>query len=82
MAAFRAICCISVPLFQSFMCFVCWSMKSLPVYPYGTKKVFSRHVVISSYAFSMVDALSVIIAPLLFRPQIKRGRRIGDPKLW
>lgn len=28
------------PLFQSFMCFVSWSINSLPIFPYGTKKVF------------------------------------------
>ena len=40
MAAVRAICCIPDLLFQSFMCLATWSIKSWPIFPYGTRKVF------------------------------------------
>ena len=41
--AFSARCCMGDLLFQSSICFVSWSMKSRPVLPYGTKKVFFLH---------------------------------------
>ena len=63
-------CCVCDALFQSFICCVNWSIKSRPTLPYGTRKVFLRHRVISSYALIMVDELTVIIEPSALRPQM------------
>ena len=57
-------------LFQSSISFVNWSIKSRPVLPYGTKKVFFLHVVTSLYASSIVAVVIVIIPPSEFRPQL------------
>ena len=70
MAAFSARCCMGDLLFQSLICFVNWSIKSRPVLPYGTKKVFFLHVVTSLYASSIVAVVIVIIPPSKFRPQL------------
>ena len=62
-AAFKAIWWLSVLLFQSLICFVIWSMNSLPIFPYETKKIFLRHEVISLYALKISGGLTVITFP-------------------
>ena len=57
-------------LFQSSISFVNWSIKSRPVLPYGTKKVFFLYVVISLYASSIVAVVIVITPPSELRPQL------------
>ena len=48
-------------LFQSSICFVNWSIKSRPVLPYGTKKVFFLHVVTSLYYYFIIITIIIII---------------------
>ena len=51
-AALRAMCCTCDALFHSVMCCVNLSLNSRPTLPYGTRKVFLRHCVKSTYPVS------------------------------
>lgn len=45
-------------------------MKSLPVFPYGTRKVFLRHFEILSYASLIVDVLTLIVLASIDSPHL------------
>ena len=63
--------CIFDPLFQSFICSVILSIKSLSTLTYGTREVFFRHFEISLYALPMVDKVTVIVLPSPCWPHTK-----------
>ena len=69
MIAVTALWFMSDLLFQSLLCLATWSIKSRPIFPYGTRKVFFRQVVTSLYALVIAIVFSLISAPSLLRPQ-------------
>ena len=60
---------ISEPLFHLLISSFNVSMNSFPVFPKGTKNVLLRHLDISSWAFSIVDTLTIIDLPSSSWPQ-------------
>ena len=73
--AFSALCWQLAPLFQSLICDVTWSIKSLPVLSYGTRKTFfcpSHNLIISiHYDLRLQNNLATIsaLSPLSWMKQ-------------